>query len=144
MRHDSTLDGRRGATGRSGRMSLDGRARSPVETICRASSKPVRALLGPRVSCGAGACSLRTVQALRPPPRPMIRAERLIGILALTACADGGVSTPAEPAGPPVPVETVAGLRGTVDVAAATLTFEPLPTRGISRHVVGDPRSTGI
>ncbi len=74
----------------------------------------------------------------------MVRAQRLIGILALTACADGGAGTAPEPLGPPVPVETVTGLRGTVDVAAATLTFEPVPRHAISGHLVGDPQSTGI
>ena len=73
----------------------------------------------------------------------MVRAHRLLTLLALTACADSDQGTaPVSPE--PVAGEIIGAVRGTVDVVAGTLTFEPIPAAGLSRRGVSDARPSGI
>jgi hypothetical protein len=60
-----------------------------------------------------------------------------IAIMAVIGCAD--CPSDAEPIGPSAPVPTVAigTIRGTVDVAAGTMTFDPVSTPLASRRSVG-------
>jgi hypothetical protein len=59
-------------------------------------------------------------------------------------CADGGEGTAPIPPEVSPPGEGIGGLRGTVDVAAGTLTFESLATTPASRHRSGTLRPAAI
>lgn len=64
--------------------------------------------------------------------------------LAVAACADAGRGTRPVVGEPPLPPFAPVGLRGTVDVTAGTLTFEPLVTARTSHGDLGGVEAAGI
>ena len=68
----------------------------------------------------------------------MTRAKRLIATLALTACVDGGQGIGPSPKQPQFPPASPYGLRGVVDVAAGTLTFERVGSANAARTSARD------
>jgi hypothetical protein len=74
----------------------------------------------------------------------MTRSKLLLATLVLSSCVDGGRGTEPVSHAPSPPSPTVGGLRGTVDAAAGTLTFESLPGAHLSRSAPGDARLAAI